>query len=393
MQNHINSLVYRTKNVRRFERRLPVMAAATLFASHRSLWFAGSRGSFTSRMGSTFVSRERGHLRQSAVTGDWVVFASARAARPRQTADLTSTEKTSKQEAHEDDCPFCSGNEERTGPSLYTLPGQDGNWALRVVRNKYPAVEVMRGGEDHLSRERLEHESESGLILNATEDARGYHDVIVETPRHNLPLALDGVERTEMLLRAWRDRGAQIAAEDERIRHLLYFKNQGSGGGASILHPHSQLVGLPVVPESVQRGQERAMSFFCEHGVSVFEQTLEEELADGSRVVDSNEDFVSFVPFAARSPFSLKVVPVHEWAHFEKTPDARLGSLASLLRRSLRRLHVGLGEPDYNLMINSSPIGKRGLQRGASHVCGAILSCFSPPSFPAPTSRAHTYCS
>ena len=127
------------------------------------------------------------------------------------------------------------------------------------------------------------------------------------------------------------------------------------------------------MPESVQRGQDRALGFYREHGVSVFEQTLEEELADGRRVVDMNDDFVCFVPFAARSAFSLKVVPTHEWAHFEKTPDARLGSLASLLRRALRRLHLGLGEPDYNLMINSAPIGKRGLQRGALRfVCAAL---------------------
>ena len=138
----------------------------------------------------------------------------------RQTTDLTSTEKTSGQACHEPDCPFCLGNEDRTGPSLYTLPGQDGDWALRVVRNKYPAVEVMELGGAERRRGDHDHDHD-GLILNLSEDARGYHDVIVETPEHNVPLALDGIERTEMLLRAWRDRGAQIAAEDDRVRHLL----------------------------------------------------------------------------------------------------------------------------------------------------------------------------
>ena len=98
-------------------------------------------------------------------------------------------------------------------------------------------------------------------------------------------------------------------AEEPTTRHISYFKNQGSGGGASLLHPHAQLVALPIVPETVQRGQERAFGWFQEHGRSVFASSLEEELAlrDAAAARQFTNLVVAFAGGAATAEPALSV--------------------------------------------------------------------------------------
>ena len=87
--------------------------------------------------------------------------------------------------------------------------------------------------------------------------AHGHHEVVVEGPSHNQPLAArDGEARVGRLLEAWHSRAAALT-EDSLIEHVMYFKNQGGIAGASLMHPHSQIVGVPFVPRNVKSAQRR----------------------------------------------------------------------------------------------------------------------------------------
>ncbi|KAL3933486.1 MAG: hypothetical protein SGPRY_000257 [Prymnesium sp.] len=188
----------------------------------------------------------------------------------------------------------------------------------------------------------------NNVVLDNVLDAVGSHEVLIETPKHNSVMALDETSRVERLVRAWRDRGRQLIDENSWVQHMLYFKNQGTVGGASLLHPHSQLVALPVVPEQVQRSQGHAFEWYHEHHESVWAQMVAEEMelmeeSDTHRIVDYNEKFVALVPFAALSPYSMWVVPRYDSAHFDETSDEALAAFAEVLHRCLRRLHFKLG--------------------------------------------------
>ncbi len=334
-----------------------------------------------------------GQLRHNACTGDWVCYATDRTSRPMQTQQLRVTQKTSEGVPHDPNCPFCLGNEALTGASLLEMGGgvdrdsQFNPWSLRIVKNKYPALSMPP--DDDRTQVVIDPsalQQKNDLVLDNFADAIGSHEVVIETPHHNVVLALDDVERVERLVRAWRDRGRQLIGGDwegggedgsararsprsQMWRHLLYFKNQGSGGGASIMHPHSQLVALPIVPENVERAQDYALRWYNEHGVGVWRAMVEEELElqatspESHRIVDSNDDFIALVPFAALSPYSMWILPRFDAAHYEATSDEHLSSFASLLHRCLRRIHFGLGEPDFNLIIRSAPVANRGRQR------------------------------
>lgn len=198
-------------------------------------------------------------------------------------------------ESHDETCPFCLGNEYMSGSSLLEVPGKPEPWSLRIVANKYPAV-TMPSDLEAMECSQKERSTifRNNVVLDNVLDAVGSHEVLIETPKHNSVMALDETSRVERLVRAWRDRGRQLIDENSWVQHMLYFKNQGTVGGASLLHPHSQLVALPVVPEQVQRSQGHAFEWYHEHHESVWAQMVAEEMelmeeSDTHRIVDYNE--------------------------------------------------------------------------------------------------------
>lgn len=326
-------------------------------------------------------------FRFNVLQDNWVVFSSGRQGRPRQTQGSTSL-KTTTLPKYVADCPFCRGNEANTPPASLQLPlgSTDEDWELRVVPNKYPAVgtqiqdmgEVGDGSVGDPARQNAFADPTGRLLGDAacvtTElPAHGHHEVVIETPAHNCPLGSisnerEGTRRVSLLLEAFHTRGRQLMRQDPQTEHLIYFKNQGGIAGASLMHPHSQIVALPFVPRDVKTAQESHVAHFERFGRCVFDQVSEEELQhtdgeEGSRVVDRNDRFVSFIPFAATSPFNVYIVPLQPGAHFlETSPDDR-AALAPILWRALRRLSSLLDEPDFNLVLRSAPLPGRHRQR------------------------------
>ena len=201
------------------------------------------------------VSRSHPHsineFRHNLVTDDWVVFSSARRGRPRQVpAPVKSCSLTSLPD-HEPSCPFCRGNEKETPPATFTAYYPQGhraqrgaNWRLRVVPNKFPAVTTdrcLRSGVVEETGELWQTEStrlrepintdlidgdESRFAVESV-PALGFHEVLIETPEHNLPTALMDVTQVQAVVQAMQIRGKAMQAADPTLRHIMYFKNSG----------------------------------------------------------------------------------------------------------------------------------------------------------------------
>ena len=337
----------------------------------------GLRGTGDAGGGGGSDSPRENEFRHNLATDEWVVFSSARRERPRQLGAYPQPAQSSSDlPAHDDSCPFCAGNERLTPRPVLTDRGDDdGPWRLRVVPNKYPAVSPYHAYTIQRSLQVGDMPTESDSYqLEESIDARGFHEVVIETPRHNLPTALAAPDDVERLVRAFRSRGRAMAATESQsqlqLRHLMYFKNSGTKAGASLLHPHSQILGLPIVPVEVAHRQRHAREWFLRFRRNVFQHTLEaamrERDAGGAhRVVRESDDFLTFVPFAALSPFCLWIVPKASDAHFHEASDAQCASFAAALRHALRCLHFGLQEPDFNMVIRSAALetGGRAIYR------------------------------
>ncbi len=189
-------------------------------------------------------------------TKQWVIISTERARRPEEFIDRSHRPVHESLPAYDLDCPFCPGNEEGPDMEVLRLPQGADDWQVRVVKNRYPAL--TQEGErvrqfDGVNR------SISGV---------GYHEVVVEAPPHNTTPALLDAEQLSRVLMAFQTRGV-VMSLDDRIEHVIYFKNHGPRAGTSLLHPHSQIIGLPVVPYNVRARDEEARRFFDDTGSCV----------------------------------------------------------------------------------------------------------------------------
>jgi len=290
-------------------------------------------------------------LRKDPISRRWVIIATERAARP---TDF-------KHEAIEvndlDRCPFCEGREGRTPPEIYavrasgTAPNTPG-WTVRVVSNKFPALRI----EGSTDRSRL------GIFTRM--DGVGAHEVIVETTDHHTHLGLLPVDHVAHVIRAYLQRYRDLRG-DTRFEYVLLFRNHGRTAGASLSHPHSQLIALPVAPKRVAEELDAAERFFGRHGECIYCALLEQEQASGARIIFGNEQFVALEPYASRFPFETWILPRTHEPDFGALGSDQETPLAEALRETLYRLHACLDNPPYNFIIHTFPY--RGESRHAYH--------------------------
>ncbi len=279
-------------------------------------------------------------LRQNIVTRDWVVIARERALRPDQFAGPKQQEP--QKNDYVKDCPFCPGNEAMAEEEVFRLE-ENNKWRLRLVPNKYPAVVPTGNIERNMD----------GIYRSM--DAFGFHDVLIEHRKHSYTLIDMTHGEMNHILDAYRQR-YRMLKKDKRIESIIIFRNHGKSAGTSLVHPHSQIVGMPVVPHQLRTRTDIARSFFDDNGQCVFCRTLEEEMSAGERIVVDTKHFAAFIPYAALSPFHLWIFPKRHMASFGETNREELEDLALNLQTVLKKIHKGLNNPDFNYTIRSIPV-------------------------------------
>ena len=157
------------------------------------------------------------------------------------------------------------------------------------------------------------------------------------------------------VLTAYRDRIVSLS-EDPRFKYVLIFKNQGRSAGASLEHSHSQLIGLPIVPELVQEELSGGKFYYNYKERCVFCDMIRQELQQQVRVVLQNQEFLAICPFAPRSPFEIWILPKHHYSSYVDLGEGSFPRLAELFSETLKRLEAALGKVPYNFILHTSPI-------------------------------------
>jgi UDPglucose--hexose-1-phosphate uridylyltransferase len=282
-------------------------------------------------------------LRRDPITGEWVVIASERAKRP---GDFASHSPGRDMQGGST-CPFCPGYESMTPPEIMAFrhPGSQRNgpgWWVRVVPNKFPAL----GIEGDLNK--------TGRGMYDWMNGIGAHEVIIETPEHETQLGFLDNRQIEVVLWAFRARYLDLK-KDPRLKYILIFRNYGRVAGASLSHPHSQLVATPVIPGVVAGELAGARRYSEYRDRCVFCDLLRQELDEGKRLVSENEHFIVIEPYASRAPFETWLVPKRHTASFAAISAEEQASFAATLGETLRRLHFCLDDPPYNFNIHTAP--------------------------------------
>jgi UDPglucose--hexose-1-phosphate uridylyltransferase len=182
----------------------------------------------------------------------------------------------------------------------------------------------------------------------------GAHEVIIETPRHDLDLAEMPVGEVEKVLWTYRERLVDLM-KDKRFKYILIFKNHGYAAGASLAHPHTQLIATPVTPLTMAEELTAAMEHYHLKERCIFCDVIQQECDQGERIVTADDQFVAFTPFASRFPFELFLAPRRHHHSFAEISDDMIRQLAVVLKDLLLRVKRCLRNPPYNFLIHTVP--------------------------------------
>lgn len=282
-------------------------------------------------------------FRKDPISGDWVLFATGRAkrltspGRKEKTFSLAGTSPKDVSPA----CPF--DDPQASGQDIigeHHLPNGD-PW-VTIITNKYPAVKPGSCGpiEQH------------GPI--SFTEANGFHEVLI-TRDHQRGFPQFSVEETRAFLLACQDRYRQIARY-ECGEYIQIFNNSGAEAGASMAHPHSQILSTPILPPAVARSLNGSAGFYLKHQQTAHKFLLDWEREEKQRIIFEDRLSVAYCPYVSRKPYEIRVMPLQQQAHFEKASEDEIGNVAEALRFVLSGLNRVFPGISFNFFIHTSPV-------------------------------------
>lgn len=280
-------------------------------------------------------------LRKDYLLNRWVVIAKDRKKRP---TDFTKKEVTKPEGV----CPFCPDNEHMTPPAVLVYLSTDSefrkeqdrhdfchkNWLVRVIPNLFPAFSPPT---------RQKQQTTGGqFLLNAV----GHHEVVIESPCHSEQLSVAPVSQIVHVINAYLDR-LETLSKKQYVKHVAIFRNHGQEAGASLSHPHTQLIASPVVPALIKEELDASKNYWNIHHECVFCDVLNRE-AEGPRFIYENKNFVVFTPYASVNPLEFWVLPKQHNSNMLTISKSEVTDLAKTMRICLGALRSLLNDPPYN---------------------------------------------
>lgn len=275
-------------------------------------------------------------FREDLVSGEWVLFATGRAKRSGTRPELIPVAEP------KEICPF-EDLEKSGNVILATYPNRDKtDWFAKVVKNKFPAVLEGRPGPIR---------SEGPFY---TLEARGKHEIIVFRD-HDRTLAEYSSEELADIFKIYQERYAAML-DHGNMKYVLIFHNQGPRAGATIYHPHSQMISIPILPPDVRRSIRGSAKFYGENHMKVYDVMIDWEKTQAKRIVYENKHFIAFCPFVSKTPYEVRVFPKEGHAHFDQMSADRLIPLGEAMRAVLGGMKRALNNADYNFFIHTAPL-------------------------------------
>jgi UDPglucose--hexose-1-phosphate uridylyltransferase len=276
-------------------------------------------------------------LRQDPISGDWVVIAPGRNARPH----YLDKKKTKRTQTPKSECPFEDLEFSHNQP-LARYPNNK-QWRIAIIPNKYPA---------------FTHEDKCAVPLRngiyKSMEGVGEHMLVI-TRDHNKHFAELDLDEATDVFKIFQDR-YRIAAQDPCVRYATAFYNFGPGGGASIWHPHYQFMAMPVIPSHSARSLDNAEKYYKKNRRCVRCDVIAFERLKKVRVFAENKAAIALAPYASKSPFELGIMPKQHFASFATTPEPVLRATAELAQLAIRQLKRNVNDPDLNFFIHSTSI-------------------------------------
>ena len=266
-------------------------------------------------------------LRMDLVSGDWVVIATGRAKKPGAFRKETRfSQDFYKQEPA--DCPFCKINKQKA--------------RVIIVPNKFPAF---------LPHPKLNVRSEGKLYKRM--NAVGFHELVI-TRNHKKHLAQFSIKQIKEVFDIYQERYLDLMPK-RFVNHVSIFHNHGQEAGATISHPHSQIITTPLIDIDLQNALLRSKNYYQKHKKCIYCQMNKLEKRTKKRIVFENKDFLVICPFASKTAFQVIISPKKHLAYFERIKEEEKLQLAEAFQKALNKIYKALNNPDYNFYLHTAP--------------------------------------
>ncbi len=280
-------------------------------------------------------------LRQDLTSGDWVIIAPGRASRPLSIKEKRAKRKSSPKST----CPFDNLEEHGNWPPLFAYPSAaKRSWQIVLIKNKYPAL----SHEGNTCATPFTH----GMYRGKT--GVGMHDLII-TRDHKKNFAGISEEAAFRVLRFFQAY-YQLAMKDPCNEYALPFMNWGPSAGASITHPHYQLLALPAVPPHIARSLVAAKRYSKKHHTCIRCAIIATERRMKERVIEENGGAIAIAPYASKLPFEVQIFPKAHLPYFRTSPPSVIRDTNLLIRSVMKRIKKHLNDPDLNFFIHDAPL-------------------------------------
>ncbi len=276
-------------------------------------------------------------IRYCPVRGERVIISPNRLHRP---VDFTVCQKSEDIDIKE--CPFERGRESFTPKEIFSIRNERGEWLVRVVANLYHALSV----------ENQKRSYREGFFEYC--EGVGAHEVVIETPDHFKKMKDYSVLDFKNYLFALKNRYIDLQ-KDIRFEYISIFKNHGINAGATLKHPHSQIIATPFISKDIKEEIERKREYFKKHNRALMDDMVNEEIKSEKRVIFSNEDFVAFAPYGSFFPFEVFIASLNPIPSLAFLDDRALFSLSEVFLKVFQKMYKVLGDFDFNIIFKNSP--------------------------------------
>lgn len=283
-------------------------------------------------------------LRKDYLLDRWVVIATERSRRP------TDFAKQKTEQAKTATCPLCLGNEHLTPPAVLVYLQENGgirkdkeqgdfrhkNWLIRCIPNLYPAFTPPKEQADATQ---IMKSDNFGYAI-------GHHEVLVESPNHNDHPSDAELPQIVHVINAYKDRLSEIAAQPY-VKYVQIFRNHGLDAGASLSHPHSQIIATPFIPRIINEELAASKNYWNQHKQCVFCELIKKE-SETPRLIQDNEHFTVFAPYASVHPMEFWIIPKRHAQNFLSLTQKETEAFAETLKTTMKGLKDLVNDPPYN---------------------------------------------
>ena len=265
-------------------------------------------------------------IRIDDINNDIVIFAKDRSRRPMDKVIKVNEECIIKE--YNKSCPSCRGNEYYTLESKFKIENEKG-WIVRSIDNKFPIVD------------------------NLQDNIYGNHEVMIDTYRHNGSFYNMTEEEFYNMLLMYKDRYSNLI-KNKKVQYVSIFKNYLREAGASLNHPHSQIVSLSIMPPDIEREIYISKQYYIKNNRYLYDDIINEEINTKKRVINNSENFLTIVPKTTKYTGEIRIL-FKKNIKFEHIRNKDIRELSSIFKRLFSNLFEINGDIPFNIFIHSHP--------------------------------------